>query len=122
MTVIYVKKEHPTKGNGPIEWFLITNEPVHAGPEAYEYVGYYMQRWEIERFHYVLKRGCAIEKLQERSIDKTAALILMYSIIAVMILNVPGVYDVLPARIRALRSSDQGWQNVGGGRRGNVAA
>jgi hypothetical protein len=26
--------------------------------------------------------------------------------------NVPAAYDVLPARIRALRSKDQGWQNV----------
>jgi hypothetical protein len=32
--------------------------------------------------------------------------------------NVPAVYDVLPARIRALRSKDQGWQNVGGASRG----
>jgi hypothetical protein len=32
--------------------------------------------------------------------------------------NVPAVYDVLPARIRALRSKDQGWQNVGGAERG----
>ena len=35
--------------------------------------------------------------------------------------NVPAVYDVLPARIRTLRSKDQGWQNVGEGRRGNGA-
>jgi hypothetical protein len=33
--------------------------------------------------------------------------------------NVPAVYDVLPARIRALRSKDQGWQNAGGVKRGN---
>jgi hypothetical protein len=26
--------------------------------------------------------------------------------------NVPAVYDVLPARIRTLRSKGQGWQNV----------
>jgi hypothetical protein len=32
--------------------------------------------------------------------------------------NVPAVYDVLAARIRALRSKDQGRQNVGEGRRG----
>jgi hypothetical protein len=32
--------------------------------------------------------------------------------------NVPAVYDVLSARIRALRSKDQGWQNVGGVERG----
>jgi hypothetical protein len=33
--------------------------------------------------------------------------------------NVPAVCDVLAARIRALRSKDQGRQNVGGVRRGN---
>jgi hypothetical protein len=32
--------------------------------------------------------------------------------------NVPAVYDVLAARIRALRSKDQGRQNVGGVERG----
>jgi hypothetical protein len=35
--------------------------------------------------------------------------------------NVPAVYDVLPARIRALRSKDQGWQNVAEFWRGNGA-
>jgi hypothetical protein len=35
--------------------------------------------------------------------------------------NVPAVGDVLPARIRALRSKDQGWQNVPEQRRGNEA-
>jgi hypothetical protein len=34
--------------------------------------------------------------------------------------NVPAVGDVLPARIRALRSKDQGRQNVPEQRRGNV--
>jgi hypothetical protein len=87
VTVIYVKEEHPPKGNRPIEWFLMTSESVNTTEEAYEYVGYYMQRWKIERFHYVLKSGCAIEKLQERNIEKTVALILMYSIIAGKILN-----------------------------------
>jgi hypothetical protein len=28
---------------------------------------------------------------------------------------VSAVYDILPARTRALRSKDQGWQNVGRG-------
>jgi hypothetical protein len=35
--------------------------------------------------------------------------------------NVPAVYDVLTARIRALRSKDQGWQNVAEVWRGNGA-
>jgi hypothetical protein len=39
---------------------------------------------------------------------------IFYNIFAQMSSNVPAVYDVLAARIRALRSKDQGWQNVGG--------
>jgi hypothetical protein len=35
--------------------------------------------------------------------------------------NVPAVGDVLPARIRALRSKVQGWQNVAEQWRGNGA-
>jgi hypothetical protein len=35
--------------------------------------------------------------------------------------NVLAVDDVLPARIRALRSKDQGWQNVGGAGRESEA-
>jgi hypothetical protein len=35
--------------------------------------------------------------------------------------NVPAVYDGLAARIRALRSKDQGWQTVGVVSRGNGA-
>jgi hypothetical protein len=35
--------------------------------------------------------------------------------------NVPAVCDVFAARIRALRSKDQGCKNVGGVRRGNEA-
>jgi hypothetical protein len=45
-----------------------------------------------------------------------AALIKFYDFMAH---NVPAVYDVFAARIRALRSKDQGRKNVGGGRRGN---
>jgi hypothetical protein len=65
----------------------MTSESVNTPEEAYEYVGYYIQRWKIERFHYVLKSGCAIEKLQKRSIEKSATLIMRYSIIAVMIMT-----------------------------------
>jgi hypothetical protein len=52
----------------------------------------------------VLKGGCGIEKPRERSIEKTTALILMYSIIAGKILNMtyagrltpelPGLYPI----------------------------
>jgi hypothetical protein len=47
----------------PIAWFLMTNGTVDSFEAAYEKVCWYTQRWKIERFHYVLKFGCAVEKL-----------------------------------------------------------
>jgi hypothetical protein len=94
--VIHAKEEKPPEGIEPIEWFLMANEPVETVEAAYERVFYYTQRWKIERFHYVLKSGCAAEKLQERSMDKTTLLVLMYSIIAVGIMNITYVARIHP--------------------------
>jgi transposase len=69
-----------------------------------------MQRWKIERFHYVLKSGCAREKLQERSIEKTAVLILMYSIIAGKILNMTYAGRLTPELPCSLLLGEDEWK------------
>ena len=65
-TVIYVREEPQNESTEPVEWFLMTNEKVDNVEDAYEKAVWYMRRWKIEQFHYVLKSGCAVEKLQER--------------------------------------------------------
>jgi hypothetical protein len=47
VNVLYVKEETPPHGIDPIAWFLMTNEPVGSGDEAYEKVSYYIQRWKM---------------------------------------------------------------------------
>jgi len=74
----------------------MTNEKVESVEEAYEKAAWYMQRWKIEQFHYVLKSGCRVEKLQERSIEKTTVLVLMYSIIAAFIMNLTYIARINP--------------------------
>ena len=87
-TIIYAKEVTPPEEGEAIEWFLLTNLPVHTPEEAVEKVRWYVQRWKIERFHYILKSGCEAEKLQEREADRLKKLILMYSIISVELLHV----------------------------------
>ena len=94
--VVHAKEEKPPKGAEPIEWFLLTNEPVESVEAACERVGWYLQRWKIERFHHVLKSGCTVEKLQERSIDRTTLLVFMYSVISIVIMNMTYVTRVNP--------------------------
>jgi hypothetical protein len=108
--VIYVKEEHPPKGLEPIEWFLMTNDEVNSIEQALEKVRYYVQRWKIERFHHVLKSGCAIEKLQERDMEKTKTLILMYTVIAVFIMNLTCIARVNPGLPCTILFDEEEWK------------
>jgi hypothetical protein len=87
LTMIRLAEEYPREGADPIEWILITNLEVSDAVDAMRIVGYYKQRWKIERFHFVLKSGCEIEKIQQRSVDSIAFVLLLYSIIAVNIMQ-----------------------------------
>ncbi|MCU0547376.1 MAG: transposase [Oscillatoriaceae cyanobacterium Prado104] len=57
----YIKPAQLRQG---IEWWLITNLPITCIADVTTYVRWYSYRWLIERYHYVLKSGCGIEKLQ----------------------------------------------------------
>ena len=96
VNIIYVQEEQRDKNIEPVEWYLMTNIEVQSVESAYEKVVWYMHRWKIEHFHYVLKSGCSVEKLQERSMEKTTVLVLMYSIIAVLIMNITYIARIHP--------------------------
>ena len=47
VNVIYIKEAPQDSAIEPIEWFLMTNEPVDDVNQAYEKAQWYMQRWKI---------------------------------------------------------------------------
>jgi hypothetical protein len=65
---------------------MATNLKVESIEDAQRIVGYYVQRWKIERFHYVLKSGCEVEEIQERSAERIIPLLHIYSVIAAHIM------------------------------------
>jgi len=96
VSVIYLKENNPDDPTEGIEWVLMTNAPVNSLEEAMEQVQYYQFRWRIERFHYALKQGCKVEKIQSRRMEVTIKLLLMYSIIAIIIMNLTYLARINP--------------------------
>lgn len=88
VTIIYVYEVAPNDGKERVEWILLTNDYIGSALDAFRFVGYYVHRWKIERFHYVLKNGCNIEKLELHNSNKLSKAILLYSIIATKIMNI----------------------------------
>ena len=86
LTVNLVRITEIGEATEPIEWLLETNLPLFNDKDAMEIVRYYEQRWKIEQFHHVLKSGCQVEKIQQRTYERIKPVLLIYSVIAVFIL------------------------------------
>jgi hypothetical protein len=112
LTLISLTEENPPDGAEPIEWLLMTNLPVDCAEDAIQTARYYKQRWKIERFHFVLKSGCEIEKIQQRSVDGIELMILMYSIIAVHIMMLTYTARNFPDTPCSLLFGDSEWKTL----------
>lgn len=79
---IHIKEIDPPEGlDKPIEWVLLTTLPVTSFEEALTVIRYYLLRWLIERFHYLLKSGgAAVEELQLERVHRLQNAVTIYSI------------------------------------------
>ena len=85
--VVRVWEVNPPAGQERLEWFLITNHPIHTFEDAYEVVGWYEKRWVVEEYHKCLKTGMSIESFQFTSTDRLEPAIALTSITAITLLN-----------------------------------
>tara|TARA_B100000315_G_scaffold231236_1_gene242408 strand:+ start:126 stop:1535 length:1410 start_codon:yes stop_codon:yes gene_type:complete len=80
--VILAQEENPPKAMTPVRWLLFTTLPVRNCQDAIVYLRWYSYRWLVERYHYVLKSGCNIEKLQLEEVDRLVRALATYCIVA----------------------------------------
>jgi hypothetical protein len=90
---IHLREVDPPEDAEPIDWMLLTGEPVETFADAVRLVGYYQQRWVIEEWHRALKEGCRLEQCQLASIENLRRLAALLSIIAVRLLQLRDLAD-----------------------------
>ncbi|MBD1942676.1 IS4 family transposase [Coleofasciculus sp. FACHB-712] len=79
---ILASEENPPSGIQPISWLLMTSLEINRLEEAARCVRWYTYRWLIERYHYALKSGCGIEKLQLETARRIEMALATYTIVA----------------------------------------
>jgi hypothetical protein len=77
----------PPAGEEPLEWTLLTNEPVSNAADALRVLEWYERRWVVEEFHKVLKTGCQIEDLQFAYVERLQSAIALLSSVALTLLS-----------------------------------
>ncbi len=83
-----VELDELPKGAEALEWVILTTLPIDNLDEALAILDIYSMRWIIERFHYVLKQGLRIERLQFDNFTRLANATKLCSMVAWQLLRV----------------------------------
>jgi hypothetical protein len=82
VNVVYAREKSPPRGEDPIDWLLVTTEPVATKKQLLAVVDNYRSRWIIEDFFKVLKTGCGFEKRQLETYDALTNALAVFAVIA----------------------------------------
>jgi hypothetical protein len=80
VNVVHVFEIGKAAGELPIEWLLLTSEPIKTGEQVAAIIEGYRTRWTIEEYFKALKTGCGFEKRQLESF-RTLTNLLAYSLV-----------------------------------------
>ena len=86
--LIWAVELEEAEGIEPLEWIILTTLPIDNFEEAGWILDIYTVRWVIERFHYVLKQGLRIERLQFDNFTRLANAVKLCSIVAWQLLRI----------------------------------
>jgi hypothetical protein len=96
--VVRVWEVEPPPGESPIEWVLITSEPIDTAEQLLQIVDWYRARWVIEEYFKSLKSGCSYEKRQIED---------LHGLLNVLALFAPIAWHLLLLRSEARRDPEQ---------------
>lgn len=92
---VYAVEIDPPEGCEPVEWMLLTTEPVTNQIEAQTILRWYSYRWRIEEYHKILKSGCKAESYR-LSGDSMQVLLGFLTNIAAQLLKMTYVHRTEP--------------------------
>jgi len=87
VNVVVIRECHPPKGAKPVFWVLLTSLPVETLEQQVRIGRMYELRWRVEAFFKLLKSGYKIEKTRFDSGRKTAKLLVVLSLAAMIVLK-----------------------------------
>jgi len=102
ISIIHAKEENPPEGEEPIEWFLLTTIKLQSAADIEQCMRWYCLRWRIEDWHRVLKSGCRIEDLANKTAERLINAISINMVIAwrIMLMTLLGrEMPELPAEV-----------------------
>jgi hypothetical protein len=87
LNVVRVWEPTPPPGETPVEWVLLTTDPIDSEEQILRIVDRYRARWVIEEYFKALKTGCAYESRQLEDYDALVNALAVFAPIACTLLD-----------------------------------
>ena len=97
VNVVHVREVEPPAGEEPVDWKLVTSEPIESATDLERVVDAYRHRWVIEEFFKALKTGCDVESNQLESLAPIRNLLAIMMPIAIQLLALRSLATTAPA-------------------------
>jgi hypothetical protein len=91
VNIVRVFEPNPPPGESPVEWWLVTNEPIETTEQVLAVVDIYRARWKIEEFFKALGTGCSYEK---RNLETRPALLNALALLAPIAWQLMALRDI----------------------------
>ena len=82
LNVVHVYEPSPPADQAPVEWILVTSEPIETSQQVAAVVDAYRARWLIEEYFKALKSGCSYEARELRSVHTLTNMLGLLAVIA----------------------------------------
>jgi hypothetical protein len=109
---VLAREEDPPAGQEPVEWLLLTSEPIETLEAAEQILAWYLARWQVEVFFRVLKSGCRVEQLSLREADRLECALAFYMIVAWRVLWVTALGRLGPELPATVVFTEEEWKSV----------
>jgi Transposase DNA-binding/Transposase DDE domain len=96
VNIVAARELNPPDDAEPVDWILITTEPVETKKQIKQVINHYRGRWVIEEFFKSIKSGCAYEKRQLESLETLLVALAIFVPIAWQILNLRTMCRSMP--------------------------
>src|SRR5450432_692827 len=82
VNVVSVRERDAPEDVEPVDWILLTSEPIDTEEDILKVVDFYRARWIIEEYFSALKTGCAFEQRQLESMSTLTKALALFAPVA----------------------------------------
>lgn len=93
VNAVLAEELNPPKGEDPLNWMLLTTEPIGTLAEVENVLKFYRMRWRIEVFHKAWKTGAGVERQRLQSAGNLERIAVVLAFVAIRLMQLRELFE-----------------------------